>query len=122
PVGAGPAAGVPRRRGCPAGAGPSSGGERAAGAQPRRGPGELMAGEAVSATELDEVISMSNPQLVAVVIAGGSGTRFWPVSTEDRPKQFLPLFGPRTLLQATVDRLEGLVPPERILVVTAARF
>ncbi|HEY8417594.1 MAG TPA: sugar phosphate nucleotidyltransferase [Limnochordales bacterium] len=65
---------------------------------------------------------MSNPQLVAVIIAGGSGTRFWPVSTEDRPKQFLPLFGPRTLLQATVDRLEGLMPPERILVITAARF
>lgn len=64
----------------------------------------------------------TEPQLVAVVIAGGSGTRFWPVSTGDRPKQFLPLFGRRTLLQATVDRLEGLVPAERILVVTAARF
>ncbi|OUM93494.1 MAG: hypothetical protein BAA04_06940 [Firmicutes bacterium ZCTH02-B6] len=62
------------------------------------------------------------PDLVAVVIAGGSGTRFWPVSTAERPKQFLPLFGHRTLLQATVDRLQGLVPPERTLVVTAARF
>ena len=62
------------------------------------------------------------PDMVAVVIAGGSGTRFWPVSTADRPKQFLPLFGQRTLLQATVDRLQGLVPPERTLIITAARF
>jgi len=60
--------------------------------------------------------------MVAVVIAGGSGTRFWPLSTADRPKQFLPLFGQRTLLQATVDRLQGLVPPERTLIITAARF
>ena len=60
--------------------------------------------------------------MVAVVIAGGSGTRFWPVSTADRPKQFLPLLGRRTLLQSTVDRLEGLVPPERTIIVTAARF
>ncbi|MFS8542472.1 MAG: mannose-1-phosphate guanylyltransferase [Limnochordales bacterium] len=65
---------------------------------------------------------VNGTQLVAVVIAGGSGTRFWPLSTADRPKQFLALFGQRTLLQATVDRLQGLVPPERTLIVTAARF
>src|SRR5690606_508928 len=65
---------------------------------------------------------VNGTQLVAVVIAGGSGTRFWPLSTAQRPKQFLALFGERTLLQATVDRLRGLVPPERTLVVTAARF
>lgn len=65
---------------------------------------------------------MSRPNLVAVVIAGGSGTRFWPLSTPDRPKQFLHLFGDQTMLEHTVDRLKGLVPPERILIVTGRRF
>ncbi len=63
-----------------------------------------------------------NRDLVVVVMAGGSGTRFWPVSTEERPKQFLRLFGERTMLQMTWDRLAGLVPPERILVMTNQRF
>ncbi|MGD8726804.1 MAG: sugar phosphate nucleotidyltransferase [Gemmatimonadales bacterium] len=54
----------------------------------------------------------------AVVLAGGSGTRFWPLSTAGSPKQFLPLAGDRPLLQQAVTRLDGLVPPERILVVT----
>ncbi len=57
----------------------------------------------------------------AIVMAGGQGTRFWPASTPERPKQLLPLApGERSLLRATVDRLEGLVPPERTLVVTTA--
>lgn len=56
--------------------------------------------------------------LVALVMAGGRGTRFWPLSTSERPKQFLKLLGDRTMLQQTVDRLTGLVPPERILVLT----
>jgi len=60
--------------------------------------------------------------LVVAIMAGGSGTRFWPMSREDRPKQFLNLTGARTMLQVTRDRLEGLVPPERILVLTNARF
>lgn len=60
--------------------------------------------------------------LVAAILAGGSGTRFWPLSTEERPKQFLRLIGERTMLQHTFDRLRGLVPPERVLVVTSARF
>lgn len=59
---------------------------------------------------------------VAVIIAGGSGTRFWPLSTPWRPKQFLRLFGDRTMLQRTFDRLGGLVPAERVLVLTAERF
>ena len=58
--------------------------------------------------------------LYAVVMAGGSGTRFWPASRAARPKQFLPIAGERPMLRATVDRLEGLVPAERTLVVTAA--
>lgn len=57
----------------------------------------------------------------AVIMAGGGGTRLWPVSRRDRPKQMLPLLEEhRTLFQTTVDRLGGLLPPERILVVTVA--
>jgi mannose-1-phosphate guanylyltransferase len=56
--------------------------------------------------------------LHAIIMAGGSGTRFWPVSRKERPKQLLNLVGERTMLQATLDRLAGLVPPERTLVVT----
>jgi mannose-1-phosphate guanylyltransferase len=56
--------------------------------------------------------------LHAIVMAGGAGTRFWPVSRRDRPKQLQPLYGNTSLLRQTVDRLDGLVPPERILVVT----
>ncbi|MEM7309327.1 MAG: mannose-1-phosphate guanylyltransferase [Planctomycetota bacterium] len=55
----------------------------------------------------------------AVIMAGGSGTRFWPASLVDRPKQFLPISGDRPMLTETFARLEGLVPPERVLVVTA---
>jgi mannose-1-phosphate guanylyltransferase len=59
-------------------------------------------------------------QLVAVIMAGGMGTRFWPLSTRQKPKQFIALFGERSLLQMSYDRLRGLVPPERILVLTNA--
>jgi mannose-1-phosphate guanylyltransferase len=54
----------------------------------------------------------------AVIMAGGGGTRLWPVSRKERPKQLLPLLGQETLFQSTVKRLEDLFPPERILVVT----
>ena len=60
--------------------------------------------------------------LHAVIMAGGSGTRFWPESRADWPKQLLPLSGTRSLIQDTVDRLATLVPPERVLIVTAARL
>lgn len=60
--------------------------------------------------------------LHAVVMAGGSGTRFWPASRAALPKQLLPLAGDRTLLEDTVARLEGLVPPERVMIVTSARL
>ena len=59
-------------------------------------------------------------KLVAVIMAGGMGTRFWPVSTRQKPKQFIDLFGGRSLLQMSFDRLKGLLPPERILVLTNA--
>jgi len=54
----------------------------------------------------------------AVVMAGGTGTRFWPRSRRRMPKQLLRITGSRTLLQDTVNRLRGLVPPAQILVVT----
>lgn len=56
----------------------------------------------------------------AVIMAGGGGTRLWPLSRKNRPKQLLPLIGEQTLFQSTVARLEGYLPPERILVVTVA--
>jgi len=52
----------------------------------------------------------------AVVMAGGRGERFWPLSTVRVPKPFIPLLGSRTLIQQTVDRLLPLIPPERILI------
>lgn len=55
----------------------------------------------------------------AVIMAGGSGTRFWPESRKDRAKQFLNIFGRKTLLQQTFDRIKTVVPPSRILVFTA---
>src|SRR5215216_4035201 len=56
----------------------------------------------------------------AVIMAGGGGTRLWPISRKDSPKQLLPLLGQETLFQSTVHRLDNLFPPERILVVTVA--
>ncbi|HEX9101930.1 MAG TPA: mannose-1-phosphate guanylyltransferase [Polyangia bacterium] len=56
-----------------------------------------------------------------LIMAGGGGTRLWPASRKQRPKQFLPMLaGGETLLGATVARVAGVVPPERILIVTAA--
>jgi mannose-1-phosphate guanylyltransferase len=54
----------------------------------------------------------------AVIMAGGSGTRLWPMSRRNHPKQSLKLFGERTLFQQAVDRLDPLFPHDRILVVT----
>lgn len=54
----------------------------------------------------------------AAILAGGSGTRFWPLSTPTVPKQFLPLATAQPLLADAVDRLAGLIPAERILVIT----
>ncbi len=57
------------------------------------------------------------PRLYVLVLSGGAGTRLWPRSRRDRPKQFLDLLGERTLLQDTVDRVSEIVPTERIFVV-----
>jgi len=60
--------------------------------------------------------------LTAVIMAGGVGTRFWPLSTHEKPKQFIPLFDERSLLQKSYDRVAGIVPDERILVLTNADY
>ena len=60
-----------------------------------------------------------NERFFAVILAGGKGERFWPLSTSRRPKQLLALFGEKTLLAQAVERLEGLIPPERTLVITS---
>ncbi len=54
----------------------------------------------------------------AVIMAGGGGTRLWPLSRKARPKQMLRLLEERSLFQTSVQRLEGVFPPERVLVVT----
>ena len=54
----------------------------------------------------------------AVIMAGGGGTRLWPLSRKSRPKQMLSLGQERTLFQIAVDRLQGVFPPERIYIVT----
>ncbi|HEV2066737.1 MAG TPA: sugar phosphate nucleotidyltransferase [Thermomicrobiales bacterium] len=53
----------------------------------------------------------------AIIPAGGSGTRLWPLSRSTRPKFLLPLLGQHSLLQQTFERLRGLTDPERILVI-----
>jgi len=58
----------------------------------------------------------------AVVLAGGGGTRLWPLSRASRPKPFLPLLGDSSLLQATVDRLAPLIEPPDVFVVTDGRY
>ncbi len=58
----------------------------------------------------------------AVIMAGGRGERLWPLSTPERPKQFLALAGDRTMLQETVDRIRPLVPAARTYVVAPKEF
>lgn len=59
-------------------------------------------------------------KLFAVIMAGGHGERFWPLSRRSRPKQLLRLLGTATMLENTVFRLSGLVGPEQTLVITGA--
>src|SRR6476646_11196730 len=55
-----------------------------------------------------------------VIMAGGSGTRLWPISRGDKPKQLLRVVRGKSLLQVSYDRLRGILPPEQIYVCTAA--
>lgn len=58
----------------------------------------------------------------AVVMAGGAGTRLWPLSSRGEPKQFLKLFGGRSLIELTVDKLRGHIPDDRIIILTSVKY
>lgn len=60
--------------------------------------------------------------LTALIMAGGRGTRFWPLSTEEKPKQFLNLIGNETMIQMTINRIKPIVPMERIFVCTVEDY
>lgn len=60
----------------------------------------------------------NNPKLYAIVLAGGGGTRLWPMSRKKTPKQMLPFIGKQTLLQTTMSRVKKLVPESRIYIST----
>lgn len=60
----------------------------------------------------------NNPHAYAVILAGGGGTRLWPKSRNDTPKQFLKLTGNRTMVQISADRIHQILPWEKMIVVT----
>ena len=61
---------------------------------------------------------MNDRQAHAVILAGGSGSRLWPLSRQNLPKQFLSLDGEASLLQTTIDRLSPLIGAKQVLIVT----
>ena len=66
---------------------------------------------------------MSTSHRYCVIMCGGVGSRFWPYSREDRPKQFIDFFGTgRSLLQMSYDRILSIVPAENIIIVTNAKY
>src|SRR6476646_3285929 len=60
--------------------------------------------------------------MYASILAGGSGTRLWPLSTQETPKQFLRLMSERTMLQETVERVAPFVAPDHLYVVTFEQY
>lgn len=60
--------------------------------------------------------------LCALIMAGGKGTRFWPMSTDEKPKQFLSLVEDRTMIQMTIERILPIIPIERIFVCTGEKY
>lgn len=69
-------------------------------------------------TEQDMSMVEKNVPVYGIIMAGGVGTRLWPESRESRPKQMLHVIGEGTMIQNTVARLQPMIPPERILIVT----
>ncbi|MBL0938469.1 MAG: mannose-1-phosphate guanylyltransferase [Gemmatimonadaceae bacterium] len=80
---------------------------------------EAIAAGTLEEFEMDPVLDVGTA-MWAVVFAGGIGTRFWPLSTPQRPKQLLALVNERPLIADTIARLSPLVPAERVLIVTSA--
>lgn len=65
---------------------------------------------------------MRKDNLCILIMAGGKGTRFWPKSTEDKPKQFLKLTSDKTMIQLTIERTKKIVPIENIFVCTGEKY
>jgi mannose-1-phosphate guanylyltransferase len=65
---------------------------------------------------------MKIENLCVLIMAGGIGTRFWPKSTEEKPKQFINLLEDRTMIQITVDRIKNILPIEKIFVSTGEKY
>ena len=64
-----------------------------------------------------------NSNQYCIIMAGGSGTRFWPLSRTDSPKQFLEILGTgKTFIRSTYERFAKFILPENIIVVTTARY
>lgn len=60
--------------------------------------------------------------LCALIMAGGKGTRFYPLSTDEKPKQFLSLLNEKTMIQMTIERLKTIIPIEQIYVATGKKY
>ena len=69
-----------------------------------------------------EIARKCKNMICALIMAGGKGTRFWPLSTEEKPKQFLNLVGNETMIQMTIKRILPIIPIERIFVCTGERY
>lgn len=63
-----------------------------------------------------------NQEFCVLIMAGGRGTRFWPKSTEEKPKQFINLIEERTMIQLTVDRVRNILPIEKIFIATGEKY
>lgn len=86
-------------------------------------PGGPASGSAALVLPAEQPVAFAEPPtdatLWAVVFAGGIGSRFWPLSTPERPKPLLALVSDRTLIEDTVGRLQPVIPPERVLILTS---
>jgi mannose-1-phosphate guanylyltransferase len=76
----------------------------------------------MDAMDRNGVAPAAEEPLYGCILAGGSGTRLWPLSAQTKPKQFLPLPGPQSMYQETITRLGALVPLDRLYVVTSEAY